>query len=296
MARLEDMRDEPLLAEIMFRIAGAEPKRPLLFHDAARTAYYLTVDALRNFEQEDAVGPGPFVVPGVVFWFMATESYVSTIYKTCAEIAKVMSPKQSPAGHRLKKTGKIVEKLAAVKEWVVGDCPPGPPQSRLQEFATFRNALFHDLTDTSPKTQYVHTQFAPRSEKCNQVDLFEALRVSLEIFAYFRFLFATADLMPSVLIGLAFEKIDVLAEEVLEPAFAEILAAKGFANLSPHQDRVICPAELRIPLQFLIRTEGPMAPKSASSDPPLVVDKRLEQAVSDRPVDDDKFQIPNYSR
>jgi hypothetical protein len=36
--------------------------------------------------------------------------------------------------------------------------------------------------------------------------------------------------MPSILIGLAFEKVDVLAEEVLEPAFADVLAAKGFAN------------------------------------------------------------------
>lgn len=297
MSSLEDMRDDPLIGEVGFRIAGAGEIRPLLFHDATRTAYYVTVDALRNFEQADAIGPGPFVVPGIAFWFMATESYISTIYKTCEEIDKVLRVKgQSPAGHALKRTGKIVEKAVAVKEWIAGECPPNPGQPRLQEFATFRNALFHDLTTSSPRTRYVHTRFAPRAEKCNQADLLEALRISLEVFTYFRFLFMGADLMPSIPIGTAFEKVDKLASEVLEPAFADILAAKGLTSGSAIDSRDVCPAELHIPLQFMIRTEGAVAPTSTSGERTFVVDRHQESALQARPVDEEKFEIPNYFR
>jgi hypothetical protein len=292
---LEDLRDEPLVGEVVFQIAGSDMVRPLLFHDAARTAYYLTVDGLRNFEEAEAVGPGPFVVPAIAFWFMATESYISTIYKACEEIDQVLAAQaHSPAGHRLKKTRKIVEKAGAVKKWIADDCLPNPPQRRLQDFATFRNALFHDLTTHAPRTQYAHTRFSPRAEKCNQADLFEALRVSLDVFDYFRFLFRDADLMPSIPIGTAFEKLDKLADEVLEPAFADILAAKNLTSGTASQSRASCPAELRIPLQFLIRTEGPTAP--AQNDQAFAVDRRQERALQARPVNDEMFEVPNYFR
>lgn len=169
-------------------------------------------------------------------------------------------------------------------------------QARLQEFSTFRNALFHDLTTGSPRTRYAHTRFAPRAEKCNQADLFEAMRISLEVFTYFRFLFMSADLMPSIPIGTAFEKVDKLAGEVLEPAFADILASKGLTSGSAIASQGSCPAELRVPLQFMIRTEGAMAPTSTSRERSLAVDQYQEAAVQARPVNGDKFNVPNYFR
>lgn len=296
MRALEDLRDQPLVGEVSYRV-DTTTIRPLLFHDYARTAYYLTLDALRNFEHAAAIGGGPFVVPAIVFWFMATESYVSTIYKTCSWLDEQLAQHGSrpPAGARLRATGKVVEKLRAVKQWVVRDCPPEPPSTRLQEFATFRNALFHDLTAPAPRTSYVHSNFAPRAEKCNQADLMEALNIAVETFAYFRRLFAGADLMPSIHIGSAVEKLDTLSDEVLHPTFAAILAAKSLTCCVKPTGPDACPAELLFHMEFLIRTHGPIAETKARGDR-LLADLYHDRAVAARPVPDTEFRIPNYVR
>jgi len=296
MRPLEQLRDEPLIGEVAFMIAGDRKPRPLLFHAAANTAYFLTVDALRDFERSEAIGSGPFVVPAIAFWFLATESYLSTIYKAASEI-EAATKAQMPTHGELRQTGKVVEKLVAIDEWVTEDTRPPAPRNRLQDFATFRNALFHDLTSfDKPRTQYAHTCFAPRAEKCNQADLFEAMRVSLEVFEFFRHLFAAADLMPSIQLGPVVEKVDTLAAEVLEPAFAEILAAKELTVQPAATERPKCAAELRIPLQVMIRHEGPMAATRPSGQPGLAVDRRQDGAVQARPIDDKLFQPPDYSR
>jgi hypothetical protein len=298
MQRLEDLRDQPLVGEVAHRV-GEGPMRPCLFHQHAHTAYYLTLDALRNFERSDAVGPGPFVVPAVAFWFMAVESYISTIYKTCSVIAASLEAEgwRQPADRPLRATPKVVEKMTAVKQWLAGTCPPDPPRNRLQEFATFRNALFHDLTEYAPRTTYVHTQFAPRAEKCNQADLIEAVAISMEVFCYFRSIFYGADLTPSISIGVAFEKVDVLANEVIYPAYQEILAAKSLASAAGGTTCRTCPAELRVPLVFHIRTDGPAVHSTMPSDADmLVVDRHANAAFQARPVKDDVFQVPNYTR
>jgi hypothetical protein len=296
--KLEDLRDQPLVGEVAHRV-GEGPIRPFLFHQHAHTAYYLTLDALRNFEQSDAIGSGPFVVPAIAFWFMAVESYISTIYKTCSVIAASLDAEgwRQPAGGPLRATSKVVEKMTAVKKWIGGTCPPDPPHNRLQEFSTFRNALAHDLTEYAPRTTYTHTQFAPRAEKCNQADLIEAVAISLEVFCYFRSIFYRADLMPSISIGVAFEKVDVLAQQVIYPAYREILAAKNLTSATGALKYRTCPAELGVPLQFFIRTDGPTAHSTMPPDADtLIVNRREKAALQARPVKDDVFQIPNYTR
>jgi hypothetical protein len=291
---LEDLRDQPLIGEVAYRIDELTI-RPLLFHHFAHTAYYLTVDALRNFERSEAIGPGPLVVPAITFWFMAAESYISTIYKTCVAISA--SGWGPPAGRPLRDTRKVVQKMTAVKTWIAAECPPSPPHNRLREFATFRNTLLHDLTNHAPRTAYEHTRFAARGEKCNQADLMEALSVSLETFAYFRSIFYGADLMPSISIGVAVEKTDVLASEVLYPAFSDILVAKDLGSAITEPKYASCPAELRVPMQFLIRTEGPTSPRAnPRQNEQLIMDEYQDRAIQARPVDEAKFQIPSYTR
>jgi hypothetical protein len=297
MQTLEDLRDQPLVGEVAYRVD--EEIRPLLFHDFARTAYYLTVDALRNFEQADAIGPGPFVIPAIAFWFMATESYISTIYKTCVVIDESVrvSGWRPPGQPPLRKTDKIVEKMTAVKAWIAAECPPNPPSKRLHEFATFRNKLFHDLTSHAPRTTYAHTRFAPRAEKCNQADLMEAMTISLETFAYFRSVFQGADLMPSIQLGVAVEKVDVLVDEVIFPTFSKILATKDLRSVVSQSKYESCPAELRTHMQFLIRSEGPTAPRTQTcKKEQLIADEYQDRAVQARPVDETVFHIPNYTR
>jgi hypothetical protein len=74
----------------------------------------------------DAVGPGPFVVPATVFWFMAVESYISTIYKTCIVIDDMLrAAGRGPlTGPSLRKTNRVVEKMGAAKDWIAPGCPP----------------------------------------------------------------------------------------------------------------------------------------------------------------------------
>lgn len=296
MRSLEQLRDEPQLGEVAFMIAGDQKPRPLLFHAAANAAYYLTVDALRDFERSEAIGAGPFVVPGIAFWFLATESYISTVYKTATEIDAAIGDELETHGE-LRRTDKVVEKLIAVKEWAAGDAEPPTPHKRLQDFATFRNALFHDLTSSdAPRTEYAHTRFSPRAEKCNQVDLFEALRISLEVFEFFRRLFAGADLMPSIQLGPVVAKVDSLAAEVLEPAFAEILEAKELTVRRARTERQVCAAELPVRLELMIRHEGATAPTRRRDEAFLAADRLQAEAVRIRPVDDDKFQLPDYWR
>jgi hypothetical protein len=296
-SRLEDLRDQPLVGEVAYRVCNG-PLRPLLFHQHAHTAYYLTLDSLRSFEQSDAVGPGPFVVPAIAFWFLAVESYVSTLYKTCDVIADSVNRAElrQPADSPLHKTGKVVTKMMAVKEWITGTCPPDPPRNRLQEFTTFRNALFHDLTDYAPKTTYDHTQFAPRAEKCNQADLVEAVAISLEVFCYFRSVFYGADLMPSISLGPTVENLDVLADEVIYPAYQEILASKNLSSTVGSTKSLPCPAELRASLQFLIRSNGAMAHRATPLVAERIVDQHETAAIQARPTKDDVFHLPSYAR
>jgi hypothetical protein len=179
--------------------------------------------------------------------------------------------------------------MMAVKEWITGKCPPDPPRNRLQEFATFRNALFHDLTGYAPKTTYDHTQFAPRAEKCNQADLVEAVAISLEVFCYFRSVFYGADLMPSISLGPTVE----LADEVIYPAYQEILASKNLSSTVGSAKSLLCPAELRASLQFLICSNGAMAHRATPLAAELIVDQHETAAIQARPTKDDVFQLPS---
>jgi hypothetical protein len=293
---LEDLRDEPLIGEVAYRI-DETTIHPLLFHDFAHTAYYLTVGALQNFEDADAIGSGPYVVPAIAFWFMALESYISTIYKACLSLENVLLAAgwTLPFG-TITKTDQIADKTTAVKRWIVSDCAPSEPVSRLREFATFRNKLFHDLTEAAPRTTYSHTFFSPKAEKCNQVDLMEALNVSLETFGYFRHVFAGTDLMPSIMIGATSEKLDVLVDEVVRPTFAEVLIAKGLHSEIKIQLTECCPAELLAGMQFLIRSDGPTAPCQREEGGASIVSRYMERAIRNRPIDDDKVVLPNYAR
>lgn len=295
---LADLREQPLIGEVAYCFADGVI-RPVLFHDFARTAYYLTIDALRNFETADAVGHGPFVVPAIAFWFMAVESYISTIYKACTVLEdSVQAVAWSPPNEPLARTDKVIEKMTTIKRWIAGECPPDPPRNRMQEFATFRNALFHDLTTHSPRTQYSHTKFSPRAEKCNQVDLIEAVHIVLEVFCYFRFIFRQADLMPSISIGPIAEKLDILVDEVIYPAYSAILATKSLVSPTVRPKHGACPAELLMAMQLLLRHDGPTVPRvtASTTDGELIVDKCQDEVIRARPVVSGHFRIPNYSR
>lgn len=120
--------------------------------------------------------------------------------------------------------------------------------------------------------------------------------VSIDVFTYLRDLFPQTDIMPSIQIGLAFDRLDTLAAEVMFPAFEEILGAKGLTtdlklNLANHRIAVAAP----LPLQIVMKTEGPQAPTSSTISG-RVADRYRREAIGKRPVEEGSFQVPNYVR
>lgn len=286
---LEDFHDRTAVGKVAYSYAGSDP-RPLLFHETATTAFYVTIDALNRFQNLDPVGASPYVIPVLALWFMAAESYVSTIYKVA----------QLDAAHRgtaaITRTDRLALKYVAIEDHFGAATPrPKTPRLELIEFCTLRNTLFHDLTGVKQPT-FHHTLFPTHVENVNEVDLFQGLIVAINVFAYFRYLFPEADLMPSVSIQGAQEKIDVLAEEVLFPAFADLLAAKGLdTGLALRLGDTRITAEASAPLVFMIRYEGDSSPSTAPARP-LIAWEHFNIAAAKRPVDDDKFEVPRYTR
>ena len=92
------------------------------------------------------------------------------------------------------------------------------------------------------------------------------------------------------------ENLDVLVEEVLFPAFQEILREKGMTtSLKLEVDGATSRASARYPLVMAVFHNGPMAPRPVPAAP-RIAQRFMEEAIAARPVDPDKFTIPSYER
>jgi hypothetical protein len=290
---LESYRSDLPVGRVAY-IYGDLPHRPFLCHEAAINAFYITVDALTRFQTSDAIGSNTYVIPAIGLWFLATESYISTIYKvTQADYERHGSSAGRP---KPRVTQKLVEKYKSIEDYFAAPTPrPRAPISALGEFTALRNTLFHDLTNVK-QPEFHHTLFPSHVENVNEVDLLQGMIIAIDLFTYFRTLFPKADLMPSIPVGLAFEKLDTLVGEVIFPAFEEILQAKGlttFLKLHMGSQRIAATAPL--PLYIIMRHEGAQVPTS-SSIAERISDRYLREAVGRRPVEDGLFQLPNYAR
>lgn len=286
---LEDFHDRTAVGKVAYSYAGSDP-RPLLFHETATTAFYVTIDALNRFQNLDPVGASPYVIPALGLWFMAAESYVSTIYKVAQLDAAQRGTEAVPL------TSRLPLKYTAIEDHF-GAAIPRPKTPRLEfiEFCALRNTLLHDLTGIKQPT-FNHTLFPTAVENVNELDLFQGLIVAINVFTYFSNLFPEADLMPSVAIQGAQEKIDALTTEVLFPAFADLIEAKGLdTSLALILGDTRIAAEAPAPLFFMIKCAGDSAPSVAPTKP-LIAWEYFNIAATKRPVDDDKFEVPRYTR
>lgn len=233
------------------------------------------------------MGPGPYVLPAVVFAFAATESFISTLYKAIERLDAAGLRLAAP----LPAASKFVEKFEAVEKVVTGAPAPLMPLLRLREFGSFRNAVLHDLSTSTARREYHHTGFSGEVQRANVLDVVESLRCARDAFDYFRYVFADADLMPEVLIEDGWLRFDTFVDEVAETAFAACLQRKGLTTSRPRSDAdpCRCPAELRT----LISHAGPTYPSNESGDP---IEEALSEVSLRRPPDTDSFLLPNYTR
>jgi hypothetical protein len=234
------------------------------------------------------MGPTQYGIPAVTMWFVAVESYISTLHKL---VSMAYKPNNS-----VKQVQKILEKVAEIDRYVSkGQCKSSALRNRIQEFATFRNTLLHDLTYVK-KPDYIHTFFAKNAEKMNQVDLFQGIIIALDTFTYYRHVIPDIDLMPNVFINAQFDKVDRLAQEILFPAFIEILEKRDCStdlafSLSPEQ----LGYQLSIGAKFCISHQGPTYPKDCQEQP-FIVKRLLKSAEIACPIDPQLFKVPDYSR
>ena len=286
--RLEDYREQPLVGAsgLVSRLFNGD-MLPFLFHDITHVAFYMTIDALREMQKTRTIGPTQYGIPAIAMWFVAVESYISTLYKLVCEVGKASGIKQ---------TQKIMEKVSEIDRYISnGIIASSALRNRLQEFVTFRNTLLHDLTYVKQPT-YVHTAFAKNAEKMNQVDLFQGIMIAIDTFGYYRHVIADMDLMPNVYINAQFEQVDKLSEEILFPAFAEILEKRGVrTDLRVSLSNETLGYDINIGARMFISYDGPVYPKDCE-ERPFIIHRYFQVAEQARPIDPGVFKVPNYTR
>ena len=101
--------------------------------------------------------------------------------------------------------------------------------------------------------------------------------------------------MPKVFINAQFDAVDILAEEVLFPAFSEILASRKMAtDLKLEFSTESLGFELDIEARMLIRHDGPTFPEHNPTNP-AIVHRLLADACTRRPIDPTIFKVPDYT-
>jgi len=286
--RLEAYRDCHLIGEsgMQSRLFSGDIL-PFLFHDSANTAFYMAVDALKAMQDSPAIGPTQYGIPAVNMWFLTVESVISTLYKIVLDDSK--------SSGAVKQTQKLLDKVEQIDAYISGGkATSSQMRLKLAEFATFRNTLFHDLSGVKRPT-YSHTAFAVKAEKMNQVDLMQAIIVAINTFRYYRGAIHNIDLLPKVFISAQFDAIDVLTEEVLFPAFSEILASRQMVtDLKLELSTESLGFELDIGARMLIRHDGPTFPEHKPTNP-AIVHRLFANARTRRPIDPAVFKVPDYS-
>ena len=263
---------------------------PFLFHDSTNSAFYMTVDALKAMQDLSVIGPTQYGIPAVNMWFLSVESMISTLYKIVLDDSESIKSRGA-----VRKTQKLLEKAEQIDSYISGEkATPSQMRLKLAEFAAFRNTLFHDLTYVKRPT-YSHTVFAVRAEKMNQVDLMQAIIVAVNTFRYYRGAIRDIDLLPKVFINAQFDAVDLLSEEVLFPAFSEILKSRQMAtDLKLEFSTESLGFELDIEARILVRDDGPAFPNDNHTNP-TIVHRFLADARMRRPIDPTTFKVPNYT-
>lgn len=296
--RLEDHRHGMPVGQVAYRLDAVSEPSALFFHQFANAAFVETLRSFETLQKTSVLGGSPNVIPAIGTWFLATESYLSTLFESTALLARAGydAPHLLP---RIEAARRIGDKFLVIEDT---HATPASKDAhihrRLDEFAAVRNMIFH-ARNPAPSHRFHHTSFASRIDQLNESDVVQAAIIAVEVFDYFRYIFKTADMMASLYVGLAVEKADVLLEEVILPAYSTILDALGMrSDLASSWTRHSVEPRAVIPIQFLIKAipeTHDQSPKQAPSQP-LIVREVFDKAVAARPVDEDKFHVPSYMR
>lgn len=227
---LEDFRlNEYLVTYLMLMSDSNNPKVEMTYNDYTNHAFYGTSYDLQDLENEkNFINNGRRVLPTISLWYLSLEAYINALCKiTCLTLNADPEPLLN------KDIGSRLSYLMTALEYDDMAIKRTGIYNRLNDFRQFRNELFHDR-NTGDQIVFKKTNFSAVPIMSNQVDIFQALLIFLEIAVLFRFCIPGIDLMPNIAMGnsqvLHFDKLDLLYAKYLRPNFEAVLAKHSLST------------------------------------------------------------------
>lgn len=219
---LEDYRYNDIGGSL-FEIGFAPGQKVYMTYEKhATSAYYYTLNDIANLEHaKDTVHTGSQSHSAISFWFLAFESYINSLVKLCC--IKKSEPFDK---YKREDLHTRVGSLARLLELDMKSFYTNNIIAKVNEFACFRNDLFHDR-HFGEELKFTHTAFSPIPIFSCQVDIMQSILILLETASMLRFAVTGLDTMPSVILKnedvAIWEKLDVAYEKILQPWFEAVL-------------------------------------------------------------------------
>jgi len=193
------------------------------YNENAVSAYIETGRNITELETSvDSINNGSNCSPAISGWYLSLASFLNTLLKvlcikTQRDYTKIRS--LSLAHQYL-----LILEISEVEVEVSHD------QELCQKLEDFE-LLYHNLPYTlfdNEAINYKKANFSKLPINANQIDVFQSLLIALEVFEKLRFIISGLDLMPNISIitygkNVVYEKLSVLRDKVLTPAFKDIL-------------------------------------------------------------------------
>jgi hypothetical protein len=156
-----------------------------------------------------------------LLWFYSIEAFITTILKVLCLLSR-----EDYQPHAKQKLLTRFKSCVTASGHDQAEVQQTGVLSRLQEFCTFRNDILHDRYLRKQRT-YKHTEFSPIPYRANQLDLVQAITISIEVFYLLSRVIPGLNLIPSVPIftdgKFGHEKLDVLYAQLVRPYFRRLL-------------------------------------------------------------------------
>ncbi|MGF7042639.1 hypothetical protein [Mucilaginibacter lappiensis] len=187
-------------------------------------AFYSTMEDIKDLEQQSTfVNNGRRSNVSIALWFLALESFVNCIGKIVCLRNSQDFTKDWSGKSIARRLGFLLDTFPVEGEVL----RKSGVIARVNEFLQFRNEIFHDR-NVGDDIVFHKTNFSSRPYFNNQVDVFQALVIFIEICCGLRYVINGLDIMPEISIGnhdlLIFDKLDKLYNSFLKPFFIEALA------------------------------------------------------------------------
>lgn len=219
---LEDYRYNDIGGSFFEIHSTSDQKVYMTYEKHSTSAYYYTLNDIADLEHaKDTVQTGTQSHSSISFWFLALESYINSLVKLCC--IKKEEPFEK---YKKEDLHKRLGSLARLLDLDIKIFYQNNIISKVNEFAYFRNDLFHDR-HFGEELKFKHTSFSLIPIFSCQVDIMQAILIMLEVTSMLRYAIEGLDTMPSVILKnndvAVWEKLDIAYEEILQPWFSAAL-------------------------------------------------------------------------